>query len=141
AVALAKRVPVLLRQHRRRYEHQRLLSVDGNRERRTNGHLCLAEADVPANEPVHRARGLEILFHGLDRPLLVLGLPVRELGLEPLEPLVPQIERLTFSLLALGVESKQLPGELPQAGARTTLQVLPGLAAQLGQRGRARICP
>jgi len=79
---------VLLREHGRRHEHQRLLAVDGDREGGPNGNLRLAETDVSADEPVHRARRLEVLLDRLDRPLLVLGLPVRELGLEALEPLV-----------------------------------------------------
>ena len=88
AEALAERVPVLLGEDRRGHEHQRLLAVDRDRERGPHGDLGLAEADVAADEPVHRPRRLEVLLHGLDRPLLILGLAVGELGLEPLEPLV-----------------------------------------------------
>ena len=55
AVALAEGVPVLLREDRRRDEHQRLLAVHGDGERGADGDLGLAEADVAADEPVHRA--------------------------------------------------------------------------------------
>ena len=88
AVALAERVPVLLREHRRRHEHQHLLGRDGDRERGAQRDLRLAEADVAADEPVHRMRRLEVLLDRLDRARLVLGLAVRELRLEPLDPLV-----------------------------------------------------
>src|SRR5262249_58941035 len=71
----------------------------------------------------------------LDRALLVLGLRVRELGLHRLEPLVLELERLAFGLLAPGVESEQFAGELAQAGTGAALQVLPGLAPELGERG------
>src|SRR6266576_657929 len=141
AVTLAESVPVLLGEHGRRHEHQRLLAVDGDSEGGPNGDLRLAEAHVAADEPVHRPRRLQVLLDRLDRALLVLGLPVRELGLESLQPLVPQVEGLTLGLLAAGVERKQLACELPQAGAGAALQVLPGLAAKLGERGRARIRP
>src|SRR5205085_4723361 len=98
-----------------------------------------AEADVAADEPVHRARRLEVLLDRLDRALLVLGLAVRELGLEPLEPLVSQVEGLALGLLAARVEGEQLARQLAQAGASPALQVLPGLAPELGQRWGAGI--
>ena len=92
AVPVAEGVPVLLGEDGRRREHQRLLAVDRDGEGRADGDLGLAEADVAADEPVHRVRRLEVLLDGFDRALLILGLAVRELGLEPLEPLV--VERV-----------------------------------------------
>ena len=91
AVAGSERVPVLLGEDRRRAEHERLLAVHGDGERGAHGDLGLAEADVAADEPVHRPRRLEVLLDRLDRALLVLGLAVGELGLEPLEPLVLEV--------------------------------------------------
>ena len=91
AEALAERVPVLLREHRRRDEHQRLLAVQRDGEGRAERDLGLAEADVAADEPVHRARRLEVLLDRLDRALLVLGLPVGKLGLQPLEPVAGEV--------------------------------------------------
>ena len=67
AVALAERVPVLLGEDRRRREHERLAAVRDRDERGAHGDLGLAEADVAADEPVHRPRRLEILLDGLDR--------------------------------------------------------------------------
>src|SRR5215213_7353161 len=141
AIALAERVPVLLGEHRRRDEHQRLLAVDGHRERRAHRHLGLAEADVAADEAIHRPRRLEILLDGFDRRALVLRLAIRELGLEPLEPLVLELVGNARGLLAARVEREQLAGQLPQARARPALQVLPRLAAELAQRGRRRVGP
>ena len=139
AVALAERVPVLLREHRRRDEHQRLLAVQRDRERGADRDLGLAEADVAADEPVHRARRLEVLLHRLDRALLVLGLPVRELGLEPLEPVAGEVVGDAGRGLAPRVERDQLAGELLDGLARTALEQLPGLAAELRERGRLRV--
>ena len=93
AVALPERVPVLLGEDRRRAEDERLLAVDGGGEGGADRDLGLAEADVAADEPVHRPRRLEVLLHRLDRARLILGLAVGELRLEPLEPLV--LERRT----------------------------------------------
>ena len=139
AVALAEGVPVLLREDRRRREHQRLPAVDGDRERGADGDLGLAEADVAADEPVHRARRLEILLHRLDRRCLVGRLAVRELRLEPLEPLVREVEAIALARLALRVERDQLAGELLHRLARARLEQLPRLAAELRERRRLRV--
>ena len=73
AEALAEGVPVLLREDRRRHEHQHLLAVQRDGERGAQRDLGLAEPDVAADEAVHRARRLEILLDGLDRRALVLA--------------------------------------------------------------------
>ena len=112
AVAVAERVPVLLGEDRRRREHHHLLAVDRGGERRADGDLRLAEPDVAADEPVHRPRRLEVLLHLLDRALLVRRLAVRELRLEPLQPLVAEVVRVALRLLALRVEREQLAREL-----------------------------
>ena len=101
AVALAEGVPVLLGEDRRRHEHQHLLAGDGDRERGAQRDLGLAEADVAADEPVHRPRRLEVLLDRLDRACLVLGLAVRELALEPLDPLVVDVVGDARARLAL----------------------------------------
>ena len=139
AVARAERVPVLLGEDRRRREHQRLLAVDGDGERGADRDLRLAEADVAADEPVHRPRRLEVLLDGLDRGLLVRRLAVRELRLEPLEPLVPQVVGDARRLLPLRVEREQLAGELAHRRARAVLEVVPRLAAELRQRRHGRV--
>ena len=112
AIAVAEGVPVLLGEDRRRREHQRLLAVDGDGERRADGDLGLAEADVAADEAVHRTRRLEVFLHRLDRSLLIRCLAVRELRLEPLEVLVAQVVSDTRRLLSLRVEREQLACEL-----------------------------
>ena len=139
AEALAERVPVLLGEDRRRAEHEHLPAVDGDGERGPDGDLRLAEADVAADEPVHRPRRLEILLDGLDRPRLVVGLAVGERRLEPLEPLVREVEAGALGPLALGVEREELAGELAHRLARAGLEVLPGLAAELGEGRRLRV--
>ena len=88
AVALAERVPVLLGEDRGRAEDERLLPVQRGGEGGAHRDLRLAEADVAADEPVHRPRRLEVLLHRLDRLQLVVGLAVRERRLEPLEPVL-----------------------------------------------------
>ena len=139
AVALAKRVPVLLRQHGGRYEHQRLLPAHGDGERGPDGDFGLPEADVTAHEPVHRPRRFEVFLHGFDRGALILGLAVRELALEALDPLVVDVIGDSGLRLPLRVELNELAGHLAQVGARPRLQVVPRLAAELREGRRLRV--
>ena len=55
--------------------------------------LGLAEADVAADQPVHRALLLHVLGDGVDRTLLVVGLLEGEAGLQPGHHLVVAGER------------------------------------------------
>ena len=54
AIPLAERVPVLLGEDRRRAEDERLPAVERDPERGAHGHLGLPEADVAADEAIHR---------------------------------------------------------------------------------------
>ena len=71
--------------------------------------------------------------------LLVGCLAVRELRLEPLEPLVTQVVGDAGRLLTLRVEGEQLARQLAHRLAGAVLEVLPRLAAELGQYA-ARCC-
>ena len=73
---------VLLREHRRRAEDRDLLAGHGDAERRADRDLGLAEADVAADEAVHRPRGLEVLVHVVDGARLVGRLVEGERRLE-----------------------------------------------------------
>ena len=69
---------VLLGKQRGRHQHRDLLAGDGGDEGRTHGNLGLAEADVAADDEVHRLRGRQLADHHLDRGMLVGGLLERE---------------------------------------------------------------
>ena len=79
-----ERAMVLLREQRRRHEHGDLKARLHGDERRAQRDLGLAEADVAADDAVHRPRALQVLEHAIDRGLLVLGLLERKLQHEPL---------------------------------------------------------
>ena len=136
AEPLAERVVVLLGEDRRRREEQHLPAVHGDGERGAHRDLRLAEADVAADEPVHRPRRLEVLLHGLDRRLLVGRLAVGEARLELRQPLAREVERDALACLALRVELDQVAGELADGLPRARLERLPRLAAELRERGR-----
>ena len=121
-VALAEGVPVLLGEDRRRDEHQRLLAVQRGGEGGAHRDLGLAEADVAADEPVHRPRRLEVFLDGLDRGALVGRLLVREGRFQPLEPVAGRGRRRCPRVLPLGVELDQLAGELADRRAGAGLE-------------------
>ena len=60
----AKVLAVLPRQQRRRHHDRDLLAVERDRERGAQRHLGLAEADVAADQPVHRPAAFEVLQRG-----------------------------------------------------------------------------
>ena len=62
---------MLLRQHRGRHEHGDLFSAHHRLERRADRDLRFAEADVAADQAVHRPRQLHVVFGRGDRGELV----------------------------------------------------------------------
>ena len=62
---------MLLRQHGRRHEHGDLFAVHHGLERGANGDFGLAEADVAADQPVHRLRSFHVGFGFLNGAPLV----------------------------------------------------------------------
>ena len=69
---------MLARQERGRNDDGHLLAVHGGDERGAQRHFGLAEADIAADEPIHRAARAHVVEHGLDGVELVLGLVIGE---------------------------------------------------------------
>jgi hypothetical protein len=132
---------VLLGEDGGRGQEERLLARDRDREGGANGDLGLAESDVATNEPVHRPRRLEVLLDRLDRALLVGSLDVREARFELLQEIRLDVVGHPGGPLALGIERDELARQLARAGAGACLDELPGLAAELRQRGRVAVRP
>ena len=84
---------MLAHQQRGRRQQRHLLAGHRGHERGAQGDLGLAEADIAADQPVHRPAAGHVLEHGLDRGELVLGLLVGEAGRELLVDPVRQVER------------------------------------------------
>ena len=64
--ALGEGLEVLARQQRGRHHHRDLLAGHHGDEGGAQRHLGLAEADIAADQPVHRPAGGEIVQHGVD---------------------------------------------------------------------------
>ena len=131
---LAEGAEVLLGEDRRRHQHHHLLAVGGGLDRGAQRDLGLAEADVAADQPVHRPLRLHVALDRLDRFELVGGLAVGEGGLHRDLPLAVGREGVALAGAALGVEVEQLAGEGAGGSARARLHVLPALAAERRER-------
>ena len=135
----AKRVgeglEVLAREQRRRHDDGHLLAGHGGDEGGAQRHLGLAEADVAADQPVHRPAGGEIVEHVVDGASLVLGLLVGEAGAElVVEALRRRSAPAPSFIGARGGDLDQLRGHVADALLEPRLARLPGDAAELVER-------
>ena len=133
--ALREDAVVLADQERRRRQECHLLAGQGGDEGGTQRHLGLAEADIAAQQAVHRPARAHVLEHGLDRGQLVLGLLVGEARGELLVDAVRQVEDGTLAHRPLGRDLDQLARELADALLDLGLARLPADPAQLVERG------
>ena len=123
AEAVDQRLVVLLGQQRGRRQERHLLAAGDGDEGRAQRHLGLAEADVAADQPVHRLRRDHVLDHGMDRGLLVGRLVEAEVVGEHLVVGGREAERVAFARRAPRVDVEQLGGRIAH--------LLGGLAARL----------
>ena len=127
---------VLAGQKGRGTDHRHLLAREGRDEGRAQRHLGLAEADIAADQPVHRlARGhvLQHVGNGLE---LVVGLGIGEAGAELLVEAVGRAHRLAAADGAFGRDLDQPVGHVGDALLQSGLARLPGDAAEAVELGR-----
>ena len=94
---LAEGAPVLLGEDRGRHQHHHLGAVGGGLDRGAQGDLGLAEADVAADQPVHRPLRFHVALDRFDRLDLVGGLAVGEVRLHLDLPLAVGREGVAFA--------------------------------------------
>ena len=111
-VALGERLEVLLGEQRRRDEDGGLVTVLHRLEHGAHGHLGLAEADVAANEAVHRHGPFHVRLDIFHRLQLVRGLGVGKGLLELCLPGRVGGEGVSGGGVAPPVELDQLLGHL-----------------------------
>ena len=127
---------VLLRQQRRRHEHRDLLAALHGDERGAQRDLGLAEADVAADDAVHRAARAQVVDDGLDRAELVDRLLEREARLECAQLLFVDRERMALARRAPRVDVEQFGGRVTDPGRGPGARLGPLVAAELVQRRR-----
>ena len=121
---------MLARQQRRRHHHGDLLAVDGGDEGRAQRHFGLAEADIAADQAVHRPAGAKILDGGVDGGELVVGFLVGKAGAELVIGARPDREARRLARQPLGRDLDQLAGDLADAALHARLARLPVAAAE-----------
>ena len=138
--AVGEGLRVLLGEQRRRHQHGDLAPAGDGRERRAQRDFRLAEADVAADDAVHRASGAHVREHGLDRLVLVDRLLERECGFEGAIGVLVEGDRASLARRAARVEVEQLRRDVAHALRGAPPRARPLLGAELvpGRRiGRA----
>ncbi len=135
-VALAEVLEMLLGQHRGRHQEGGLLAPHHRLEDGADRHLGLAEADVAADQPVHRAGRLHIALALDDRLELVLGLVVDKGLLELGLPRRVGPVGVALKGVPLRLDAEQLGRVIADRLVRLGLRLVPARSAQLVERGR-----
>ena len=122
---------MLLGQDGRRHQDRHLLAVQDALHRGAERDLRLAEADVAAEQSLHRGRGLHIPLDLGDAAELVVGLGVGEALFKLLLPRRIRREGEAGQALARGIELDEALGEILGRGLGAGLRLLPLVAAEL----------
>ncbi len=130
AEALGEGLEMLARQQRGRHHHRHLLARQRHDEGGAQRHLGLAEADIAADQPVHRTAGGEIVEHGVDRGALIVGLVIGKAGAELVVEPVADGEPRRFAQMALRRDLDEVGRHLEDARLHARLARLPGAAAE-----------
>ena len=111
--ALQSRLVMLLGQHRGGHQDGGLLAVQHAFHHRPQGHLGLAVAHVPAEQPVHGHGGFHVRLDLRRTAELIVCLGIAEVLLKLPLPLAVRREGVAREPLALGVEGDELLGHVP----------------------------
>ena len=133
-VPVGERLGVLAGQQRRGRQHRRLRPVLHRLEDGAHRHLGLAEADVAADQTVHRPRLFHVRLDVVDRLELVLGLDEAERALHLGLPRCVGAEGVALHGQPAPVELHQLVRHLAGRGARLGPGALPVGPAHLRER-------
>ena len=127
---------MLLRKHRCRDQDCRLLAVQDTFHDRPQRNLRLAEANVAAEEPLHRSRRLHIVLDLRNRPQLIVRLRVLKALFKLLLPRRIRRKRKAGPSFPLGVELDEPRGQVLCRRLCLGLGFLPLVAAELIEPNR-----
>ena len=125
---------MLLGEQRGRAEHGDLLAVGDRDEGGAQRHLGLAEADVAADQAVHRLARLHVLDHGGDGRRLVGRFLEAEAVGEGFEIVLLEVEGVALARGAWGVEMQQFGGGVAHLLGGLLLGLFPLAGAERVQR-------
>ena len=121
---------MLLGQNGRRHQNGHLFAVQDALHRGAEGDLCLAKADVAAEQTLHRGGGFHIPLDLGDAAELVVGLGVGEALFKLLLPRRIRREGETGQALARGIELNESFGKILGCSLGAGLCLLPLVAAE-----------
>ena len=127
---------MLAREQRRRHHHRHLLAGERGDEGGAERDLGLAEADIAANQPVHRPPGGEVGGHGVDRDVLIVGFLVGKARAELVVETFRHGELRRLAELPRGGDAHELRRHLADAGLETRFPRLPAEPAEAVEFGR-----
>ncbi len=127
---------MLARQKRRRHHHRDLFAGERGNEGRAERDLGLAEADIAADQPIHRPPGGEVSGHRLDRGVLIVGFLVGEARAELVVEALGDGKFRRFAEFPRGGNAHKLRRHLVDAGLEACLARLPAEAAEAVEFGR-----
>ena len=125
---------MLLREQRGRHQDRDLFAILYRDERRTHRNFGLAEADVAADQTIHRFRAREVGDDFVDRAPLIRGDVERELIDEALVVGVRRGHRGAAARLAMRVDVQQLRGDVVNFLGRAAFCFVPLVGAEPMQR-------
>ena len=128
--ALGEAAVMLAGEQRRRHDDRDLATGHRGDEGGAQRHLGLAEADIAADQPVHRLARGHVGERVGDRGQLVLGLGIGKAGGELLVDPFRRRHDIARPQLALGGDADQLAGDVADALLDPRLARLPGDAAE-----------
>jgi hypothetical protein len=128
--AVAEVLVVLLGQQRGRAQDGDLLAVGHGDEGGAHGDLGLAEADVAADQAIHRLAGFHVLDHGIDGGLLVGRFLEAEAVGEGFQVVLLELERVAFARGALGIQVQQFGGGVVHLLGGLLLRLFPLAGAE-----------
>ena len=132
ALEAVAEVPVMLAAEQRGRHHDcHLIPLPGGDQGGAQGDLSLAEADIAADQAVHRPRGPHVVQHILDGLELVFRLGEGEAGAELVIGARRRVQRLGLAQLAFGGDGDQRLGHVEQPFLDPRLARLPARPAQL----------
>ncbi|MNH88447.1 hypothetical protein D3C73_409560 [compost metagenome] len=132
---------MLTRQQGRRTDDGDLLAAHGHDEGGAQGDLRLAEADVAADQAVHRRALAQVLQHVADGVQLVVRLLIGEAGAELVEQTCGRHDGVGHPQRPLGGQSDQPLGHGAQTLLGLGLARLPARAAQTVQLNPVGVRP
>jgi hypothetical protein len=137
--AVGEGLVMLFAEQRRRAQHGHLLAAGDGAERGAQGDLGLAEANVAADQAVHRLAGAHVVDDGGDGRRLVGGFLETETVGKGLVIVLGKGEGMALAGGAGGVESQQFGGGVARLLGRLALGLFPLAGAERMQRRGFRV--